>query len=133
MADLTFEEIVLPENNHQLNFSDENSSSLDSLLEISQQNQQSQSPPLKRPRISKGTSSMEHTNHLTSAQLNGNTSSNSTELQALQIQLIKKQIEVQHLMTMELKAKIARTQQLMDIDKEESKLRCEEISKRLNT
>ncbi|XP_055306364.1 uncharacterized protein LOC129570691 [Sitodiplosis mosellana] len=132
-SDLSFEEIMVNENNDQFNYAADDTSSMDSFHQSTSQNQSfhhpkspsAHPPPAKRMRLA----------DQASLQFNGipATINNSSEIQELQIQLLKRQIEVQELMAVELKAKIERTQQLMRMDAVESELRCKEITKRLES
>lgn len=131
-ADLAFEEIMVNENNDQYNYNIDESSSMDSFQRSIPQNQTMPSPPpAKRTRLS--------TQVPPSFQANS-TKNHNSDMHELQIQLLKRQIEVQdkqielhQLMAKELQVKIERTEQLMKLDAAESKLRCKEIAKRLES
>lgn len=104
----------------------EESSSMDSFDKITTPNQSSDNiPPAKRKKQTKNDS----------FQFNGSSTNinhhNAQDVQELQVQLLKKQIEVQDLMATELRCKIERTQQLIKMDAVESELRCKEIAKRI--
>lgn len=126
--DLTFEEIMVNGNSDPFNYTVEDTSSIDSFHESAPHpNKDFQPPSAKRPRQSiQGPSSF---------QSNGvpTTMTNNSDILQLQIQLLKRQIEVQELMATELRVKIQRAQQLMQMEAAESQLRCREIEKRLES
>lgn len=129
-TELTFEQILINENVNQYNCPSEESSSMDSFDKITTPNQSSNNniPPAKRKKQSK----------IDSFQFNGSSSNmmnhhNAPDVQELQVQLLRKQIEVQELMATELRCKIERTQQLIKMDAIESELRCKEITKRIES
>lgn len=107
-TNLSFEEIMVNEGAGQFNYEREDSNQSDSYREM--QTQAQGSVPLQS--------------------VNNSKRSDRT-IQRLQIELLKRQIEVQELMATELKVKIDRNQQLMKMEAEESALRCQEIAKRL--
>lgn len=111
VPDLSFEQIMFNDNADQFNYANEDSSS-DSLSE-------------NRSKFQSNSTFQPMTEH-------SNDSSNPV-MQQLQIDLLKRQIEVQELMATELKIKIERTRQLMKMEVAESELRCKEISKRLES
>lgn len=61
---------------------------------------------------------------------NGSDSPNAALFDDLQIQLLRKQIEVQDLLAMEVRAKIEKINQQMELEKRESELRCKDMQKR---
>lgn len=116
VPDLSFEQIMVNDNADEFNFAQEDSSSNSLFQESSSQNHISDAP---NPSI------------LT---MNGNQSdSNNPTIEQLQIDLLKRQIEVQELMATELRVKIERTRQLMKMEMAESELRRKEISNRLES
>lgn len=125
-TDLSFEEIMVNEN-PELNYTVEDTSSMDSFNADTAQNHKLPLLPAKRQRLSNQVPPTLQSNGVSA------TTNRSSELQELQVQLLKKQIEVQELMAAELKAKIQRTQQLMQMEAAESELRCKEITKRLES
>lgn len=137
-ADLPFEEIMVNDNSGPFNYNIDESSSMDSFHENVPQNQTFHPPPAKRTRLSTQIPPSFQSNGISSNSFPSPATTNTnSEIHQLQIQLLKKQIEVQNrqievqeLMAQELKVKIERTQQLMKIDATESELRCKEIIKR---
>lgn len=125
ISDLSFEQIMVNDTNvgDRLNYIHEDSSTNGSFHESH--------PSLHTPSLVNNDKAA-HTYSLLS-QTNEQHSVNSTNpmIQHLQMELLRKQIEVQELMATELKVKIERTKQLMQMDAQESELRCQEISKRL--
>lgn len=138
-TDLPFEEIMVNDNSDQFNYNIDESSSMDSFHDNTLQNQTFHPPPAKRTRLSTQIPPSFQSNGISRHNFSSPATINTnSEIHQLQIQLIKKQIEVQNrqievqaLMAEELKVKIERTQQLMKIDAVESELRCKEMKKRI--
>ena len=122
-SDLPFEQIMVSENNDQYDYSVDDTSSTDSFHESISPNQTFQPPPPKRLRQADQVPPSFQSNGIPT----------SSQIQELQTQLLRRQIEVQELMAVELKAKIERTHQLMRMDAIESELRCREMKKRLES
>lgn len=132
-SDLSFEQIMVNEPN-EFDYTVEDTSSMDSFHESTAQNHSFHPQQAKRPRLSNQVPPLFQSNGISNHSLESPAIVNSnTEIHELQMQLLKRQIEVQELMATEIKVKIERTKQLMQIDAAESELRCREIAKRLES
>lgn len=132
-SDLSFEQIMVNETN-EFDYTVEDTSSMDSFHESTAQNHSFHHPRAKRSRLSNQVPPLFQLNGISNHSIESSAIANSnTEIHELQIQLLKRQIEVQELMATEIKAKIERTKHLMQIDAAESELRCKEIAKRLES
>lgn len=121
VTDMSFEQIMVNDDSDRFNYAHEDSSSNDaSSNEYFHETEAHSQPNQYKP----------PNNHYKS---NTIPSSSNPEIQKLRIELLKKQIVVQSLMATELKFKINRTRQLMKMEAAESKLRCQEIAKRMQS
>lgn len=122
--DLSFEQIMVNDGD-QLNYIHEDSSTNDS---FQKSHQSLHTPPLVNSYKSPNTYSLPLQTNEQHTVTGGN-----PMIQKLKMELLRKQIDVQELMATELKVKIERTKQLMQMEAQESELRCQEISNRLQS